>query len=157
VQNVLAWAFELFKNLVAKGKMDRAFASSLARYGIWRHREGRIFGTPRNTVDAMAEGSRACGRSNVKHYGYDTGSSMLDARNPVDEIVQFQIDFSDWYGNHSVRDQWIISDLAMSVTPKKIGAKYAISQARICQLRKWFYKSWTNFIDPPEAGMLVPA
>jgi hypothetical protein len=76
VQNVQAWAWYMFRRMVEQGRLDEVKATPLARYGIGRHREERIFGTPSSTTDVMSEGSRACGRSKIKHYGYATGSSI---------------------------------------------------------------------------------
>jgi hypothetical protein len=71
--------------------------------------------------------------------------------------VQIRIDFSDWYNRQSVKDQWIISDLAMGETINAVARKYGVSAGLISQFRRRYFNSWKRHIDPPEAGALVPA
>ena len=82
---------------------------------------------------------------------------MEDRKVNVADAVQFKMDYQDWYYRQSPRDQQIITDLSMSETTGDVAKKFGVSPASISIKRKDFANSWKTFIDPPEAGMLVPA
>jgi len=82
---------------------------------------------------------------------------MEDRKVNVADAVQFKMDYQDWYYRQSPRDQQIITDLSMSETTGDVAKKFGVSPASISIKRKDFANSWKMFIDPPEAGMLVPA
>jgi hypothetical protein len=65
-------------------------------------------------------------------------------------------DLSEWSHQQPTKQQ-DIDDLATVKTFNAITRHCGVSTGWYSIKHKNFAKSWTNFIDPPEAGMLVPA
>ena len=160
VQELTAIAYEIYHSLVQRGKA--VFYTPIMKYSIKRYREGRRF-IGLNTTDVLGHQAQFLGRSTT--YSIDDCLENTDKRHLRDKHpdvlheVQIRMDFSDWYQQQSVEDQWIITDLAMSETTNAVARKYGVSASLISQYRKRYAKSWKSFLDPPteEKGMLVPA
>ena len=161
MQELAGWALLNYTSLVKAGK--DIFYTPILKFAIKRYREGRRF-TGSSTTDILSEQTQKLGRSKVYTFSQfveeETTESwffMRDRKTNVADSVQFKIDFEDWHYRQSPRDQQIIDDLMMSETTNAVAKKYSVSPALISIKRKQFAHSWKTFIDPPEAGMLVPA
>jgi len=166
VQAIVVIAFELHHKLAVQGRLDESFPSPLSRFAIARYKDGRTGGAAACSTDVTSEHCKILGRSSVKNYGlaegiadtFQTSSSAVDARYPVSDAIQFKIDFfEDWLPQQTQRDQEIILDLMVGETTNAVAEKYGVSASLISIKRRDFANSWKRFIDPPEAGMLVPA
>jgi len=159
LQEMRAIAFDIYQRLVRRGK--QVFYSPIMKFAIKRYKSGRRF-IGSNTTDVLSDSTRIlerCDICSLDQFDHDSDLPFLTAgrQSNVADTVQFKIDFEDWYYRHSARDQQIIEDLAMSETTNAVSKKYGVSASLISIKRKDFAKSWKTFIDPPEAGMLVPA
>jgi DNA-directed RNA polymerase specialized sigma24 family protein len=162
VQNVLVWAFENLKRLASNGRLHDAYAGSLARFAIGRHREGRSLGVVTSSGDVMSSYCQKLGRSKVKNYGlaenisdsFESEATATDARYPVDRTVQFKMDFFEgWLQQQTPKNQEIIRLLAMGNSPSEVARKIGMSPATICQYQKRFRASWNEYIaDKKEAA-----
>jgi hypothetical protein len=162
VQNILCWAFLNLKRLASNGRLHEAYAGSLARFAIGRHREGRSLGTVTSSGDVMSQYCQSLGRSKVKNYGlaeniadcFASEATAADARYPVSRTVQFKIDFfQGWLQEQSERDRAIILDLAMGETTGDVARKYGVSDGLISHYRRRYRSSWNEYIaDKKEAA-----
>ena len=160
LQEMRAIAFDIHRSLVRRGK--EAFYTPIMKFAIKRYKSGRRFAGS-NTTDVLSDQTRIlerCDICSLNEFDLNDGDLpfLTDRRQPnVADAVQFKIDFEDWHYRQSPRNQQIIDDLMMSETTNAVSKKYGVSPATISIKRKDFAKSWKAFIDPPEAGMLVPA
>jgi len=160
LQEMRTIAFDIYRSLVRRGK--QVFYSPIARFAIQRYKAGRRFAGS-STTDVLSDETRILGRcescSLDQFYLNDGDLPFLTdwRQSDVADAVQFKIDFEDWHYHQSPRDQQIIDDLAMGETTNAVSRKHGLSASLISHNRKRYFKSWKNFIDPPEAGMLVPA
>ena len=160
MQELTAIAYEIYHSLVQRGKA--VFYTPIMKFAIKRFREGRRF-IGLNSTDVLGHQAQFLGRSttySIDDCVEDTDRRCLQSKYPdVFHEVQVRLDFTDWYQQQTVENQWIISDLAMSETTNAVAKKYGVSAAAISIKRRNFYNSWCRFLDPPteENGMLVPA
>ena len=159
VQAIVVIAFELHKRLAVQGRLDESFPSPLSRFAIARYKEGRTGGAPSCSTDVTSEYCKALGRSSVRNYGlalhiadtFESEATVMDAKYPVADAVQFKIDFFEgWLPLQSPRDQEIILDLAKGETTGDVAKKYGVSDGLISHYRKRYAASWDAFINPPE-------
>jgi hypothetical protein len=159
LQELRAIAFDIYRSLIRRGK--QAFYTPIMNYAIKRYNSGRRFaGT--STTDVLSDCTRILERCDICSLDtFDLNGDLpflTDWRQPnVADTVQFKIDFEEWHYRQSPKDQQIIGDLAMSETTNAVAKKHGVSASLISIKRKDFANSWKAFIDPPEAGMLVPA
>ena len=158
VQGVSVLAFQMTKNLAASGRLHEAYPSAISRFAIGQYREGRT-GASNSTNDVTSEMCKRLGRSRVKHYGLATNiadtfqseATVIDGRYPVDRTVGFKIDFFEtWLASQPSKVQGVLRDLGYGYTPGEVAKNHNISQARVCQIRKQYEKSWNEFINPKE-------
>jgi len=160
VQDLRAIAFDIYRSLIRRGK--EAYYTPIKDFAIKRYKSGRRF-IGSSTTDVLSDETRILERCDIcsldQFYLHDGDLPFLTdwRQSNVADTVQFKIDYQDWHHRQSPRDQQIIDDLAMSETTGAVAKKYGVSPALISIKRKDFANSWKVFIDPPEAGMLVPA
>ena len=61
IDEAVAAAFVAFHRLISQGKASRAFASPLARFSVWRVRDGRRVGSRRHRYEACCPFNARCG------------------------------------------------------------------------------------------------
>jgi len=159
LQELRTIAFDIYRSLVRRGK--DVFFTPIMKFAIKRYKSGRRF-LGSNTTDVLSDETRILGRCETRSLSqFDIADGSLpfltDWRSDAADIVQFKIDYQDWHYRQSPKDQQIIDDLAMSETTNVVAKKHGVSASLISIKRKDFANSWKKFIDPPEAGMLVPA
>ena len=162
MQAIIVIAFDIHKKAVLNGHLEKSFASPLSRFAIGRYKEGRTGGAPSCSTDVTSEHCKALGRSSVRNYGlalniadtFESEATVMDARYPVSDAVQFKIDFFEgWLPQQSPRDQEIILDLVNGETTSDVAKKYGVSAGLISQYRRRYEKSWFDFIaDKREAA-----
>ena len=159
VQSVLIAAFINIKQLAAEGRLEEAYATPIARFGIYSYRTGRPAGVKSDAVDVFGERCQYLGRSRIKHCGlasevtdsFESEATATDARYPVHKTVQIRIDFfQTWYRNQSPKDQEIIYDLAMGETTTDLAKKHKVTLGAVSQWRRKYAKSWNDFINPQD-------
>jgi len=162
-QGVVVNAFQIHRNLAMKGRLEESFASPTARYAIGQYREGRT-GASNSSTDVTSLFCQNLGRATIKHYGlatniadsFESEATATDARYPVHRSVGFKIDFfQTWLANQPPKAQSVLRDLGFGYTPGEVSKNHNISQARVCQIRKAYEKSWNEFIDPKEETDLI--
>lgn len=165
VQDAVAYAVVAYKRLFDLGKVDLAYPSALARYGVAQCRNGRQVGGHVRSRDVLSDyGRRKRGRKVVRldHQDPYTGqwreAVVEDHRTPVPDQAAFRIDFPRWLGKHPARQRRIAMALAAGERTKDVARKFCMSPARISQLRREFEDSWREFQgdDPVSQGKCNP-
>ena len=154
VQGVICNACAAVARLAELNKLDLAYASVLARYGVAQVLDGRMTGGRLNCKDVM---SGYCQRK--KHLAalqrldrFDEEENawqeaVVEDRHagPAD-IVSFRIDFADWLKNLGRRDRRIAERLALGHRTQDVARRFKISEARVSQLRGELAESWRRFV-----------
>jgi len=141
LSEVLAHAFCAFRRLVELGKRDVVYASPLARFAVARIRVGRRVGTKLKSRDVLAIANH-CRRALLSNW-----VDMLadDSLTPVPDQVAFRLDFRAWLRMLKQRDRKLVKYMAMGNSPREAAERFAISTARVSQLRGELQASWTAF------------
>jgi hypothetical protein len=139
--DVLAHAFCAFRRLVELGKRDVVYASPLARFAVARIRAGRRVGTKLKSRDVFAVANH-CRRALLSNW-----VDMLadDSLTPVPDQVAFRLDFRAWLRRLKQRDRKLVKYMALGNTAREAAERFAISMARVSQLRGELHASWAAF------------
>ena len=156
VQSVLVSAFLNLKQLAAKGRLDDAYATPIARFAIMFYRSGHVAGVPDNSKDVLNDRCRFIGRAKVEHCGlalditdsFELEETATDSRYPVDKTVQLRIDYAAWCRSQSRQDRKIIKDLANGESTNNVARKYGVAPSTVSTWRKWYADDWNEFINP---------
>jgi hypothetical protein len=152
VCEVIANAFCFFQRLAQLGKLDVAYSTPLARYGVARFWAGRRVGGKASTRDVysfVAQRRRRFYLESLQAVGA-TSTAWLEilADNritPVLDQVVFRLDFRAWLGALKWRDRKLAEFLAVGSTPSETARQFRISRARVSQLRRELETSWRKF------------
>ena len=137
IQEVICNALVAFKRLYEKGRVDLAYPSVLALYGIRQVRDGRKVGSKLNVNDVMS--SYAQQRKDVKvdrldrflkYEGEWVEAVVEDWRTPVPDQVAFRIDFPAWLARCSDRERKIVETLLLGYTTNETAKRFGISPSR---------------------------
>jgi len=154
VQEVVCNALQAFVRLVQLNKIDLAYPTVLASYGVKQARDGRKVGGNLNVRDVM---SKYCqDRKNVTVERLDSFNDqdncweeavVQDTRNsPVPETVAFRCDFSEWLKSLNNRDRRIARFLSLGNRTQDTAKRFKVSEGRVSQLRRELAESWQQFV-----------
>jgi len=163
VQGTICNACDAIARLAELGKLDVAYATALARYGVAQVKDGRMTGGHLNCKDVL---SGYCQRlKGVVVERLDVFSDeenawkeavVQDTRSaPVSDIVAFRVDFADWLKSLRRRDRRIAESLAVGNRTGDVAKRFNVSAGRVSQLRRELAESWRAFVgdEPtPEAA-----
>jgi len=149
VAEVVANACVAFARLAKQQRPERGFPSALARFAIMQVCGGRRVGTRFHVRDVYSprlqkEGRRLNRLDRMDHDGW-VEAVIEDPRTPVFEQVCFRLDFPLWLSRLTERNRGIALFLAMGHTTRDVAQRFAVSDARISQLRRELYVSWQQF------------
>jgi hypothetical protein len=152
VQETICYALAAYRQLAARGKVDLAYPSPLARYGVAHFRAGRRVGSRLNKNDALSVYAQ-------RQRGFRVGSlDKFDAE--VDgwqeivvedrhagpaEIAATRIDFSQWLKTLTTKQRKIANALALGESTQVVANKYGLTPGRISQIRRQFKDAWDGF------------
>jgi hypothetical protein len=151
MQDLIGFALESYHSLIRQGK--EVFYSTLMRYAMKRYQDGRRF-VGSNTTDVLADQAQILGRSKIQHLSVFERNSELAEWNFMEDprqldaavIVQWKIDYAEWFARQSARDKKIILDLIDGETDTNVAKKYNVSKVLIGQYRRRYAKNWNNFV-----------
>ena len=152
VQEVIANSFVAFRRLHELGKLDVAYASVLARYGVAQVRSGRRVGGKLNVNDAMSEYAqqrkgfrvvRLDRHSQVE--GFWRESIVEDRRVGPAETAAMRIDFAEWLDQLLERRRHIAEALGSGDTTGSVAMRFNISPGRVSQIRRELDRNWRSF------------
>ena len=152
VQEVICNALRAFARLAQLGKLDLAYPSVLAAYGIRQFYEGRRVGNRLNIRDVSSE---YCQRrkgvvvERLDHYDREEGvwrEILIQDRTVTPaELAATRIDFPAWLRTLKPRNRKIALKLATNESTGRVARMFHVSAARISQLRKEFKWAWDSF------------
>jgi hypothetical protein len=152
VQEVVAYATLAIARLAELKKLDLAFPTVLARYGIVQFRDGRRVGNHLRICDVLssyAQHRKGFIVERLDHFDKETNewaeAIVEDSRTPVPEQAAFRIDFPDWLKVLSKRNRRIAEALAVGHSTSQVARRFKVSPARISQLRAELQISWQAF------------
>jgi hypothetical protein len=161
VQNVVANSCAAVAALARRGKLDLAYPTVLARFGIQQTRDNRITGGKLNIKDVLSKYCQA--NKGVKVDRLDRFNEQDDAweeavvedrtAGPAD-IARTRIDFADWLASLKRRDRKIAESLAAGNRTGEVAKRFKVCAGRISQLRKELARDWHRFVgDDPEPAV----
>jgi hypothetical protein len=152
IQEAIANCVAAYARLVELGKTDKAYPTALVRYAVGQVRAGRRVGNRLNIRDVM---------SGYAQHHRQFFVARLDRFDPVEEewreilvadgratpadLAASRIDFSQWLREMPNRLRRIAKYLATGESTLAAARRFALSPARISQLRHELRKSWLAF------------
>lgn len=162
VQEVVAYALVAFVRLVERGRMDLAYATPLARYGVAQMYDGRRVGNKLNIRDVL---SRRCQQAkNVRverldrwdaHDGEWKEVLVEDGCATPADLAASRIDFPAWLDTLGERKRQIALTLARGESTGKVAREFNVSPARVSQLRQELAASWRVFHGEAPQGLVM--
>jgi hypothetical protein len=159
VAECIAHAMIAYAALFARGKVDLAYPTVLARYAAAQVRRGQRVGSPFRSGDVFARfAQRRHGFSlePLDRFDKDAGewieATVDDTRTPVPEQAAFRIDFPAWLATQTPRNRRIAKTLALGYSTGAAAKQFRISAGRVSQLRRMFDDSWQAFHGHNAAG-----
>jgi hypothetical protein len=138
------------------------YATPLATYAIKQVRAGRRTGNKLNVRDVSSPYCQQRKRVRVErldHYDVDEGGwkelVVEDRRATPADVAATRIDFSDWLKSLKPRVRRIAKTLATGETTTNVARKFAVSQARVSQIRRELKDAWEMFQGEPKRDVAV--
>jgi hypothetical protein len=152
VADVIANALVAFIRLVDRGKIELAYPTVLARYGIVQHRYGRRVGAKLNVRDVTSPYCRAMkgvvvGRLDRFDAEEQAWKEILvpDKHTTPAELAASRIDFPAWLDTLSRRDRKLAMKLGAGERTNRVAELFRISAGRVSQLRRELHAAWLRF------------
>jgi len=157
VQEVVCNALKALVRLVRLKKIDIAYPSILARFGVKQARDGRKVGGSLNCLDVSSvycQRLKGAVLERLDQFDHEENAwqevLVEDKHADASQIVQTKLDMSDWLDSLKRRDRRIAEFLANGETTKATARKFRVSAGRISQLRHELAEDWQRFIgDEP--------
>jgi hypothetical protein len=152
-QEVVCNALCAYFRLYQLGKVDLAYPTVLARYGVAQVKEGRRVGGHLNIQDVSSEycqQQKSIVINRLDHFDDEENAwqeaVIQDTRAaPVPDIVSFRIDFAEWLALLPRRYRRIAQTLAAGNTTGEVARRFDVSDGRISQLRRKLESAWQAF------------
>jgi len=150
VQEVIANALVTFVRLYELDKVDLAYPTVLARYGVARVRCGRRVGGRLNVNEVLsryAQRRKGFTVSRLDRQKCNEWQEVLveDKKSTPADIATVRIDFAAWLSKMSPSRRQLAKDLACGESTADVAKSRAVTPARISQIRKEFQGSWSAF------------
>ena len=143
----------VYARLYELGKVDLAYAGTLARYAVAQTHEGRVVGSGLNARDISSPYAQSKNRLTLQrpdHYDKieDCGQEILvqDRRFGPFDIARTKLDFRAWLRSLPVRLRRIVRFLAGGETTSATATKFGLTPGRISQIRSELAASWSKFV-----------
>ena len=153
VEEVVVNALIAFKRLYDKGKVDLAYPTVLAVYGIRQVRDHRKAGCRLNVRDVSSEYAQQRKRFTVERLDrFDKRQRawmeilVEDRRSGPAEIAASRMDFAAWLGSLPKRDRKLADTLAAGESTGGAAEQFGVSPSRISQVRRELQESWNDFV-----------
>jgi len=155
---VIASALVSYARLVALGREDRAYATTLVRYAVAQFRAGRRVGCRMNVCDLTSDLCRQKNGVSVERLDcFDKRSGdwqelvVEDKHSTPAEVATTRIDFRAWLESLPVRTRHVAETLATGEATSHVARMFGCSASRISQLRRELCRAWRVF-----QGEVVP-
>jgi hypothetical protein len=163
IQCVVCNACSAIARLAELGKLDVAYATVLARFGVAQVKDGRMTGGHLNCKDVLSPYCRRLKSVTVERLDkFDCTENewqeiLIEDRHagPFD-IVRTKLDFAAWLRSLPGKLRRIAKTLANGERTGDVARKFGLSDGRISQIRSELYASWRAFIgEPPSPAVAV--
>jgi DNA-directed RNA polymerase specialized sigma24 family protein len=159
VQEVLCNAMRAYVRLVELGKVDVAYPTVLARYGVAQVRDGRKVGAKLNIRDVMSpycqrQKGVVVERLDLYDAEEDAWREILveDRHAGPADVAATRMDFDGWLQSLPKRLRKIATVLATSETTSATARRFGVSDGRVSQIRRELYNAWRRFVgEAPDA------
>jgi hypothetical protein len=173
IAEMIGLAWQWFVHLTERGKDPTCFPCALAVLAARAVKCGRRVAGMVKARDVMNElaqhrhgfvvaslsTSPATSRDNL--FGKPHGQRQQDEFEerlqhnlvtPIDEQVQFKLDFADWLHTLTARERRLIRAMLRNERTKDLSRQFELSQGRISQLRRQFRDDWRRFLGDEVIG-----
>jgi hypothetical protein len=152
IAQAIASACQSYATLVRQGKLSRVYVGSLANYAVKAVNSFRVVGGRQSARCVMNPLTQKCHGVAVKSLSPwsrkegDWREMAVESRraSPA-ETACFRLDFEEWLKQWPKRHRRIINALASGGCTMAVAERFAVSQARISQLRRKYERSWLAF------------
>jgi hypothetical protein len=152
VHEVVCNALKAFVRLVQLKKVDLAYPTVLARYGVKQTRDGRKVGGHLNVKDVLSkycQDQKDVVVERLDHFDKteEAWQEVLveDKHSGPAAVAAMKIDFTEWLKTLSYRVRRIAKLLATGEKTSIVAKKFDLSDGRISQLRRELAQSWKTF------------
>ncbi len=152
IQDGVVHCFVAYVQLERRGRRDRAFPSTLARFAVHRIREGCNAGCHSNSLDPLspyAQRKRGLFVQRLDRYRRETAEWLDplvdDRRASIPDQVAMRIDVPAWLATLTRRLRRIAKDLAVGNSTSEVARKHHVTAGRISQIRRQLDESWHRF------------
>jgi hypothetical protein len=164
IAEVIANSLAAYARLVERGKVNVAFPSALARFSVNQCRAGRRLGSRLRVSDVMSPYAQYKKQFFVERLDqFNTEENCWQeivvedkTLTPADVAIT-RIDFADWLGSMPALRRKVAQYLATGETTFAAAKRFAVSAARISQIRREFQASWQVFHGEPLATAAAAA
>ena len=153
VEEVVVNALIAFKRLYDQGKVDLAYPTVLARYGIRQVRDHRKGGCRLNIRDVSSEyAQQRKGFKVARLDRFDKEENgwlevlVEDRRSGPAEIAASRMDFAAWLLSLSNDRRKIAVALGSGETTGEAAKRLDVTPSRISQVRRELQQSWEDFV-----------
>ena len=140
-----------YAKLHEQGKLDVAYASSLAAFAAKQYFSGRRVGSPLNADDITSpwaqkrRGFRVRSLDRRAPNGEWREVVVEDGRASPAEVAASRIDIEDWLDELPRFKRGVAETLGTGETTKETAGRFDVTPGRISQLRKELAESWDAF------------
>lgn len=140
-----------YARLHEQGKIDVAYASTLASYAVKHFFAGRRIGNSLNADDVTSpwaqkqRGFRVHSLDRRAPNGEWREVVVEDGRASPAEVAASRIDIEDWLDDLPLIKRGIAETLGTGETTKETANRFSVTPGRISQLRKELAESWDAF------------
>ena len=159
VQTVVCDACVALARLAELDKLDLAYATVLARYGVARFKHGRVTGGHLNCKDAMSPYCQRLKHITVERLDQYSEEDQSWSQALVEdktagpaEIARTRIDFDGFLHSLPRRHRRIAQYLSLGNRTSEAARKFGVSQGRISQLRRALERSWKDYTGDNEGN-----
>jgi hypothetical protein len=156
VQEVACNALRAYVRLVQLNKVDLAYPTVLARFGIAQVRDGRKVGSKLNVHDVSSQYAQQQKGFQLERLDqYDSSEDawqeilIEDKHSGPAAVAMMKMDFSAWLKSLPYRVRRIAKLLATGEKTSTVAEKFNLSPGRISQLRRELAESWKKFQGEP--------
>jgi len=163
IQETIAVAWAWYRQLAQRGKDAGEFPTRLAFFASRHVKSGRLLCGQESTKDVLSPTARlrrafrveALPSSSTMHGSLWQEALIDNTQADVLDQVIFRVDFFDWLNCWPPRHQRIITAMALGERTKMLAQMFALSSARISQLKREYHTDWKHFcgeLPPPSNG-----
>lgn len=155
VAESIALSWHWYCRLHNQGKNPNNFVSALAKYAVNHVRSGRRLCGQEKARDITSKTTQLRNNFWIESYpdkitlhGNQWEIALHDTkRSSIPDQVCFRIDFRTWLQNLSIRDRTLAKAMMMGHATQLLAKRFKVSPARISQIRRELYDSWTQFCN----------